>query len=65
MSRPLDKHATIQPSLIPLRGPSGRLWGMFDPQTHTLEFRHGRQVERIDLTSYMQTPRPDRKANGR
>lgn len=58
MSKPLDKRATMQPSgaLVPLRGPSGRLWGMFDPQTQTLEFRHGSQVDRIDLTTYQQKP---------
>jgi len=37
---------------------------MYDPQTQTLEFRHGRQVERIDLTTYHQTPRATKKANG-
>ena len=56
----------MQPAAVavPLRGPSGRLWGMYDPQTQTLEFRHGRQVERIDLTTYHQTPRATKKANG-
>jgi hypothetical protein len=52
------------PALVPLRGPSGRLWGMFDPRTQTLEFRHGRHIERIDLTVYTQTLRPKDKASG-
>ena len=37
---------------------------MFDPHTQTLEFRHGRQVERFDLTTYQSTPTAAKKANG-
>lgn len=40
------------PRLVPLRGPSGRLYGMLDPQTLVIEFRRGGQTERIDLTQY-------------
>ena len=62
----MDRRAIIAPggALIPLRGPSGRLWGMFDPHTQIIEFRHGSQIERIDLTTYRPTPLAKDKANG-
>lgn len=35
---------------LPLRGPSGRLYGYFDPQTQTIEVKRGGQApERIAL----------------
>ena len=35
---------------LPLRGPSGRLYGYLDPQTQTIEVKHGgQQAERIEL----------------
>lgn len=35
---------------VPLRGPSGRLYGYLDPQTQTIELkRKGEQPERIEL----------------
>lgn len=37
-------------SWVPLRGPSGRLHGYFNPQTLTIELkRKGEQPERISL----------------
>lgn len=37
-------------SRVPLRGPSGRLYGMLDPLTLTIEVkRKGERPERIDL----------------
>lgn len=44
--------------LVPVRGPSGKVWGMLDPQTLVIEFKHGRLEERIDLTQYRSEPRP-------
>lgn len=38
--------------LVPIRGPSGRLYGMLDPTTLVMEFQRGGQVERIDLSQY-------------
>jgi hypothetical protein len=59
--RDIDRSGILKPGqrLIPLRGATGRMWGMYDPHTHTLEFRHGNQVDRIDLTQYQSKPRPD------
>lgn len=37
---------------MPIRGPSGRLYGMLDPTTLVMEFKAGKQVERIDLSVY-------------
>jgi hypothetical protein len=35
---------------LPLRGPSGRLYGYLDPQTQTIEIkRPGKQPERIAI----------------
>ena len=47
--------------LVPIRGASGRLYGMLDPRTMVIEFRQGKHVERIDLTHYRteQKPRGD------
>jgi len=42
--------------LIRLEGPSGRLWGLFEPATLTIEFRHGRTVEHVDLRPYLSEP---------
>ena len=37
-------------AFIPLRGPSGRLYGYLDARTMIIEFKRGGQVaERIDL----------------
>lgn len=44
--------------LIPIRGASGRLYGMLDTQTMVIEFRQGKQVERIDLTQYRSEQKP-------
>lgn len=41
--------------LVPVRGPSGRLYGMLDPTTLVMEFQRGGQVERIDLSQYRRT----------
>lgn len=39
---------------LPLRGPSGRLYGYLDPQTQTIEFKRGGQAtERIDLAALL------------
>jgi hypothetical protein len=57
MSKRLDPRGTMQPSstLVPLRGPSGRLYGMLDPQTLTIEVkRKGEQPERIDLKPHLE-----------
>lgn len=63
--RPIDDCGTLSSGpLVEVRGPSGRLYGKLDPQTMVMEFRAGRQVERIDLSAYRQTPRPQRKPNG-
>jgi hypothetical protein len=36
---------------VPLRGPSGRLYGYYDPRGQVIEFKKGGQVsERIELT---------------
>lgn len=56
-------HAIIYPpparaGLIELRGPSGRLYGYFDPVTRELEVkRSGQPPERIDLKPLMERPR--------
>ena len=62
----LDKRATIEPAtqqgaLVEVRGASGRLYGLLDPQALTIEFRTGRagrhterQTEVIDLKPYLQ-----------
>jgi hypothetical protein len=39
---------------LPLRGPSGRLYGYIDPQTQTLEIkRPGKEPERIELATLL------------
>lgn len=39
---------------LPLRGPSGRLYGYVDPQTLTIEVKHGgQQAERIALAELL------------
>lgn len=39
---------------LPLRGPSGRLYGYLDPQTQTIEVKHGgQQAERIQLSELL------------
>lgn len=45
--------STVQPVLIELRGPSGRLYGLLDRQRLIIEFKKGEQVERIDLRPYL------------
>ena len=52
MRRPLDKHGILSPSstCVPLRGPSGRLYGMLNVQTLTIQVkRKGEAAEVIDL----------------
>lgn len=54
--QPIDRSAIISPSstLVPLRGPSGRLYGMLDPQSMTIEVkRKGEAAERIDLKPHI------------
>ena len=48
------KPAAPQPKLIPLRGPSGKLYGMIDPERQTIEFKRGAQKETIHLRDYLQ-----------
>lgn len=44
-----------RPGWLPLRGPSGRLYGYLDPQTQTIEVKHGgQQAERIELRALLQ-----------
>jgi hypothetical protein len=38
---------------IQVRGPSGRLYGEFDPHTGIITFKRGQQRESIDLTPYL------------
>jgi hypothetical protein len=54
--QPVDKRGTIQPAapLVEVRGPSGRLYGMLDPQQQIIEFKRGKQKERIDLRPYLE-----------
>lgn len=49
------------PGLVPLRGPSGRLYGYLDPATKTIEVKTARggvsgqhAVEHIDLKPYLE-----------
>jgi hypothetical protein len=52
MSDQRTKHPTpARPApWLPLRGPSGRLYGYLDPQTQTIEIkRPGKESERIEL----------------
>ena len=37
------------PTRLPVRGANGRLYGYYDPATHTLEVKRGSSVERIVL----------------
>ena len=37
------------PRRIPVRGEQGRLYGYYDPATHTLEVKRGAAIERIAL----------------
>lgn len=53
----LDKYGTMNPTqqstrLVEVRGASGRLYAMYDPQRGILEFKRGAQTEQIDLTPY-------------
>ena len=41
---------------VPLRGASGKVWGLLDPQTMVIEFKHGNLVDRVDLTQYRSEP---------
>lgn len=52
----VDKRVTLdaQSALIEVRGASGRLYGMFDPQRMVIEFKKGEQIERIDLRPYLE-----------
>lgn len=52
--RNVDKRAIIKPGVpagsVPLRGPSGRLYGYLDPKSLVIEFKHGKRVaEQVDL----------------
>ena len=58
--RNLDNRGTIRPAppagMVPLRGPSGRLYGYFDPKGLVIEFRNARsgqhtsrEKETVDL----------------
>lgn len=43
-----------RPGWVPLRGPSGRLYGYLDPHTQTIELkRKGEPAERIDLRALL------------
>lgn len=49
--KPKQPTPASPPGWLPLRGPSGRLYGYLDPQTQTIEMkRKGERPERIDLT---------------
>lgn len=57
----IDKRATIQATeLIPLRGPSGRLYGYLDPRNMIIEFKSsgrrttGNAGEVVDLKPYLE-----------
>ena len=56
--QPFDTRGTIepvQPVLIELRGPSGKLYGMLDRQSLIIEFkRNGERAETIDLKPYFE-----------
>lgn len=53
--KPLDRRVIMPPTqLVELRGPSGRKYGMLDPQQLTIEFKKGEQVERVDLRPYIE-----------
>lgn len=40
------------PFLVPLRGVTGKVWGMLDPETMIVHFKHGPIQDRIDLSQY-------------
>ncbi len=52
------KRATIKPETngaVPLRGPSGRLYGYLDRTTLVIEFKRGGQErEQVDLKPYLE-----------
>lgn len=53
----LDPRARIEPAaqLVEVRGPSGRLYGMLDPQRLIIEVkRKGEKAEQIDLRPYLE-----------
>lgn len=46
-----------RPQYVEVRGPSGRLYALYDPARQLIEFKRGSQTETIDLTAY-QRPAP-------
>ncbi len=45
--------AAPPPGLVAIRGPSGRLYGMLDPQRMVIEFKTGKEREAICLKDYL------------
>lgn len=43
-----------RPQLVEVRGPSGRLYALYDPARGLIEFKRGSQTETIDLSAYQQ-----------
>lgn len=41
-----------RPQYVEVRGPSGRLYALYDPARGLLEFKRGRETETIDLSAY-------------
>lgn len=49
-SQGIARRATPPLGWLPLKGPSGRLYGYLDPQTQTIELkRKGEAAERIEI----------------
>jgi len=54
LAQGIARRSEVPPGWVPLRGPSGRLYGYLDPQTLVIEIkRKGEQAERIELRALL------------
>lgn len=53
MTRSRPSIVRTPPGSVPLRGPSGRLYGMLNPETLIIEVKRGERVEHIPIGPYL------------